>query len=279
MDTSGKPKYGIQKKMKIISGNYAGIDPKTHIILVSHVLHVYKMDKEYAEENGLMKLLTNDNDESSDELITIDLDNIPNSKYIMKYLEDNEINEVDKKGINKDTHIIIQYRKPVDEYVVSLNNAILSKFIYEIFYMEVHGEIIKLYKDHELGIISLTHIENDVMVHIIKWMERFGNTDNKPSEFNQPLEKDLKESLSDWEKEFVYDDLNKGNDKPGKILFDVLEAANFIGIKCLFKLMGAAIANFIRDKDVKKMRDILDIENDWSKEEFERLTTENTWIS
>ena len=262
--------------MKIISGNYEEIDPKTHIILVSHVLHVYKMDKEYAEENGLMKLLTNNNDELSYELITIDLDN---SEDIMKYLEDNEINEVDKKGINKDTHIIIQYRKPVNEYVVSLSNAILSKFIYEIFYMEVHGEIIKLDKGHEIGIIPLTCIENDVMVHIIKWMERFGDTDNKPSEFNQPLEKDLKESLSDWEKEFVYDDLNKGNDKPGKILFDVFEAANFMKIKCLFKLMGAAIANFIRDKNVEGMRDILNIENDWSTEEFERLTTENTWIS
>lgn len=56
-----------------------------------------------------------------------------------------------------------------------------------------------------------------------------------------------------------------------------LQAANFLNIKGLLDLVANTIAELIKDMMPEEVRKIFNIENDFTKEEEEKLRGENEW--
>jgi S-phase kinase-associated protein 1 len=78
-----------------------------------------------------------------------------------------------------------------------------------------------------------------------------------------------KDELKKWDAEFV------NVDKP--TLFDLIMAANYLHIKSLLDLTCMTVADMIKGKTPEEIRNTLNIENDFTKEEEEELRRENQW--
>ena len=61
-------------------------------------------------------------------------------------------------------------------------------------------------------------------------------------------------------------------------LLELLEAANFMGVKQLMALTAANFATRIKGKSTEEMREILKIEDDLTDEDRARLEEEKDWF-
>ncbi|XP_057527240.1 SKP1-like protein 13 [Amaranthus tricolor] len=78
------------------------------------------------------------------------------------------------------------------------------------------------------------------------------------------------QELKKWDQEFV-----KGLDL--SILFDVIEAADFLYVKSLLELTCEAVADMIRGKTPEEIRKTFNIINDFTPEEEAQVRKENEW--
>ncbi|KAI3458943.1 hypothetical protein Pfo_015606 [Paulownia fortunei] len=89
------------------------------------------------------------------------------------------------------------------------------------------------------------------------------------------LNKHAKEGVSDDEKR-KFDELFVSGKELG-VLFDVVLAANYLNIKDLLDMLCQKIADTIKNKDVRCVREIFGIENDFTPEEEQLIRDENAW--
>ncbi|CAM8994926.1 unnamed protein product [Rhodiola kirilowii] len=76
--------------------------------------------------------------------------------------------------------------------------------------------------------------------------------------------------IKNWDAKFV-------NNVDLFVLFELIQAANYLNIQKLLDLTTQAVANKIRDKMPEEIREIFSIENDFTPEEEEQLRKENAW--
>ena len=73
-------------------------------------------------------------------------------------------------------------------------------------------------------------------------------------------------------------DLSFTKDFDQEMLFELLCAANWLHVGSLVDLIAKTIANMIKGKTPEQIREIFNIENDFTAEEEQKIRDENKWI-
>jgi len=105
------------------------------------------------------------------------------------------------------------------------------------------------------------------MKKVIEYAEYHWN--NKPDEIEKPLKGKIEDVISDWDKKFLEIDQ--------AMLIELIMAANYLNIKDLLDLTCAKVASMLKGKSSEQIREMFGIENDFSKEEEDKIKEENKW--
>jgi S-phase kinase-associated protein 1 len=89
------------------------------------------------------------------------------------------------------------------------------------------------------------------------------------NEISKPLKENLEDVVCKWDIEF----LKMGN----KELTELISAANYLDIPGLLDLTCAKVATMIRGKKPCEVREMFNIENDFTPEEEKKIDEENKW--
>ncbi|KAJ3061740.1 hypothetical protein HDU98_002367 [Podochytrium sp. JEL0797] len=79
------------------------------------------------------------------------------------------------------------------------------------------------------------------------------------------------DDIEEWDAEFIKVD--------NEVLFEIILAANYLDIKALLDLGCKTVANMIKGKKAQEIRDMFNIENDFTPEEEEQIRRENEWAA
>ncbi|KAJ3026457.1 UNVERIFIED_CONTAM: hypothetical protein HDU68_005632 [Siphonaria sp. JEL0065] len=79
------------------------------------------------------------------------------------------------------------------------------------------------------------------------------------------------DDIEEWDADFIKVD--------NEILFEIILAANYLDIKALLDLGCKSVANMIKGKTAQEIRDMFNIENDFTPEEEEQIRRENEWAA
>ena len=119
--------------------------------------------------------------------------------------------------------------------------------------------------------LTLTNavLTEKVLKKVIEWIEFHWDDPEPDEDFDEDKERRNKE-LSYWDKQFI--------DVDNRLLYDIIEAANFLDIPGLIEVGSRWICTNIKGKTCTEVRQILNITNDFTKEEEDRIHNENEWI-
>ncbi|CAK9152249.1 unnamed protein product [Ilex paraguariensis] len=105
--------------------------------------------------------------------------------------------------------------------------------------------------------IPLTNVDSKTLVKVIEYCKRHAD------------ETITSEDLKKFDSKFV--------DEDQTVLYDLLMAANFLGIKDLLNILCEKVANMIKGKSPEEIRKIFNIKNDFTPEEEEEIRKKNAW--
>ncbi|KAJ3124866.1 hypothetical protein HK100_011080 [Physocladia obscura] len=117
------------------------------------------------------------------------------------------------------------------------------------------------------------------MLEVLEYCERHKNdalpaTDSalEVDDFGAAAQKKSgSDDIDEWDSAFIKVD----ND----LLFEIILAANYLDIKALLDLGCKTVANMIKGKSAEQIRDMFNIENDFTPEEEEQIRRENEWAA
>ena len=89
-------------------------------------------------------------------------------------------------------------------------------------------------------------------------------------DIEKPLKtNNIKDVVAPWYGDFV--------DVKIEELYEIILAANYLDIKPLLEVTCAAVAAMMKGKSIEEIRDLFNIENDFTPEEEEQIREENKW--
>jgi len=174
-------------------------------------------------------------------------------------------------GVDPKTHVILQSNdSPPVEYSVSKDAAKMSKVIEDLLKDE-EGEAT------EIKTIPCPNVTGVVLKYVAQYMEYHWNHRWKPIE--KPMKLKITYYLSEWDKQFLYTDLvRNGNEREWELLAYSTMAANFLQVEDMLQLCCAAFAAILKGKKAEQIREIFNIECDFSEAQLKRIELEDSWI-
>jgi len=125
--------------------------------------------------------------------------------------------------------------------------------------------------------IHIPNVDGRTLRYVIEYIEYHHNHPANPIE--KPLKAPIDQIISEWDKKFIFTDLVKGGDETQhSLLIQVIMAANFVNVRDLLDLTCATVASMLRNKTPEQIRNLFQIENDFSPEEEARIREENRWV-
>ena len=120
------------------------------------------------------------------------------------------------------------------------------------------------------GDIPIPNIQLHILRKVIEFCEHYKTTN--PKEIKKPLVSNVltQNNVDEWDANFIT--MEKVDDT-----IDLVIAANFLDIESLVALGCAKIATFIKGKDVEQIREVFNIQNDFTPQEEANLREENKW--
>lgn len=126
------------------------------------------------------------------------------------------------------------------------------------------------------AIIPIPNVSGQTLRLVLEYMEYHSVHPAEPIE--KPLITSIESVISKWDYEFIFSRLLKNHDeKQHEVLIDVIMAANFLNVRDLLDLTCACVASMIRGKSAEQIRELFNIENDFTPEEEEKIREENRW--
>ena len=236
---------------------------------IENFLNFYN-DKKIVEENNIIN------------------DIVLNNNLINNDLEDNLIVEkviISEEGITKNYKVIIGGK----EYTFRINYSENKKYNYEgenkiitLISNEGNREEISLKTAFRSELIqnilkinsNIREIHLDIKIRIIKqikeYLEHYENKETKKIEKPLPS-KNFKEYVDEWDNNYM--DLDLEN------IIEILKGANILDIRSLMELSGTKLASIIKGKSTEQIRNIFNIESDFTPEEEREISEENKWAN
>lgn len=115
--------------------------------------------------------------------------------------------------------------------------------------------------------IPIQNVTGSILKRVIQWAQYHRNDKNENSDDDQKEKRT--DDISAWDSEFLK--VDQGT------LFELLLAANYLGIEGLLDAACKTVANQIRGKFPEEIRKTFNIQNDFTPEEEEDAKRENTW--
>ena len=118
--------------------------------------------------------------------------------------------------------------------------------------------------------ISLPDISSSCLAYLVEYMEHYQDPSLSIPTIEKPLRSNnLADLVPAWDAEFV--------NKPNEVVFEIIEAANYMCIDGLINLASAKVASLIKGKTPAEIRQIFNIENSLTPKEEAQIREENKW--
>lgn len=161
---------------------------------------------------------------------------------------------------NTITNIRIKSCDSDEFHVMPLDVAIKSTFLKNMIDDMRTGGI----TDIEIVLDGEHKIEEETLKKVIEYCEHYTYNEPMPEPYK------YKDVHSEWDKEFY--------PKENMPLQKLIMASSFLDIPSLYSCVCMAFANdWIADRTVEELRQILNVENDFTPEEEEKLREEFAW--
>ncbi|KAG7558587.1 SKP1 component dimerization [Arabidopsis thaliana x Arabidopsis arenosa] len=121
--------------------------------------------------------------------------------------------------------------------------------------------------------IPLQNVTGKILAVVIEYCKKHVNDvddSDDVEEISENVDEEAKKELVTWDAEFM-------KDIDMETMFQLLLAANYLNVKSLLDLTSQTIADYIKDKTPQEVREIFNIENDFTPEEEEEIRKENEW--
>ena len=116
--------------------------------------------------------------------------------------------------------------------------------------------------------IPLPNVKKAVLEKVIEFCQH--HKEEPLADIEKPLKtNNIKDVVSQWYGEFV--------DVKIEELYEIILAANYLDIKPLLEVTCAAVAAMMKGKSIEEIRELFNIENDFTPEEEEQIREENKW--
>jgi len=123
----------------------------------------------------------------------------------------------------------------------------------------------------EPEVVDIANVNGPTMKLVHAFLEKYKDEPEPPAaEDDEDADKRYLTHIPDWDKKFL-------DGLPQSQLFELICAANYLDIKQLLDLTCQWVANMIKGKKPQEIRELFNIENDFTKEEEERIKKENEW--
>ena len=123
-------------------------------------------------------------------------------------------------------------------------------------------------KDTNDQVFPMTGVDSPILEKVIEFCNH-ALVEPLP-EIAKPIStNDFSQLVPAWYNEFANVDY--------KVLFPLVEAANYMDIQPLMNLICSKIATMIKDKSIEQIRETFSIENDLTPEEEEKMKEEYKW--
>jgi len=122
--------------------------------------------------------------------------------------------------------------------------------------------------------IPLPNVSGKVLKKVIEYSEHHKDDEPAPAEEEKEVfdnARNRSDEISEWDSTFITCENEE--------LFEIILAANYLDIKPLLDLGCKTVANMIRGKTPEQIREMFNIENDFTPEEEEQIRRENEWAS
>lgn len=117
--------------------------------------------------------------------------------------------------------------------------------------------------------VTLNNVRGDILKELIDWVIQHKDDPDTSDEEEQYRDRRT-DDIPQWDKDFV-----SRWEKP--VLYEVLQACNFLDLRPLLEICCKTIANMIKGKSVEQVREILGLTSDYTAEEEATLKAENAW--
>lgn len=117
--------------------------------------------------------------------------------------------------------------------------------------------------------IPLPNVDGNILKLVVDFCKHYHEDPMK--EIERPLKtSNMSDAVSKWYAEFI-DSVDQ------KTLISIIVAANYMDIGPLLNLSCSKVSALIMGKTPKEVRDIFEIENDFTEEDAEKIRKENEW--
>ncbi|XP_073111310.1 SKP1-like protein 1A [Elaeis guineensis] len=115
------------------------------------------------------------------------------------------------------------------------------------------------------GSIPLFNVDARTLAKVIEYCRRHAGATRILDEYDNP-----NEEIKSWDATYI--------DVHQTILYDILQAADYLEIKDLLDLACEQVANIIRGKHVEEIRNTFNIKNDFTVEEEKEIRKQHPWL-
>ncbi|KAI9034161.1 Skp1 family, dimerization domain-containing protein [Hyaloraphidium curvatum] len=119
--------------------------------------------------------------------------------------------------------------------------------------------------------IPLPNVSGSILKKVIEYCEHHKGDPLPTAEDDNDDTRKRSDDIEEWDADFV----KVENDQ----LFELILAANYMDIKPLLDLGCKTVANMIKGKTPEQIREMFNIENDFTPEEEEQIRRENEWAA
>ncbi|CAL1275136.1 unnamed protein product [Larinioides sclopetarius] len=116
-------------------------------------------------------------------------------------------------------------------------------------------------------VVTLPNVKSAILKKIIQWAT-YHRDDPIPHEDDDSEENHMVK-ISSWDANFLKVDQST--------LYELIVAANYLDIKGLLDITCKTVANMMKGKTTKEIREMLNIKNDLAHAEEQQLRKENEW--
>ena len=115
--------------------------------------------------------------------------------------------------------------------------------------------------------VPLNNVNSNILNKIKVYLEYYEN--QEPPKIERPLPAEFKECCSQWDLEFLGDNID--------LIFDLILGANYMDIKPLLELASAKVASVIRNKSAEDIKKVFGITKDLTPQQEAQVLDDNQW--